>query len=388
MLPRERVFAALEHRECDRIPWGEHFVDYNVYEDILGRRTLVHAKMRETQALWDGRRDEVVADYKRDMVELVRALDMDIVCVQRVPPKGHRPTPMQKLDDVTYRDLNGDIYHVSSTTHDLMPYERNVKSYVAPTVESIQKRIDEVDSEPLDPDDSSWELVRHACREMKATHFILVLSGDISWPLFGATEEEKWMNLVLEPELCRKLAELDARCAIREARLCATLGVDGISPCGDLGSSTSLMASPDIYRDMIYPWQKLHVDEAHRHGLKVLKHCCGHTWPVIDHLADLYDAYEGIQASAGMDIRKLKQRVGDRLCLWGGIWHEHIILGTPADIRKDARYAFKYAAPGGGYIMGSTHSLAVDARRENILEMKRCRDQWGLYPIDPKRFRR
>jgi len=386
MLSRERVFAALEHREPDRIPWGEHFIDYNVYEDILGKRTLVHAKMRETEALWDGRRDEVVADYKRDMLDLIRALDMDIVCVQRVPPKDHRPTPMQKLDDVTYRDANGDIYRVSSTTHDLMPYERNVKAYVPPTVESIQKQIDNLDSEPLEAEDSSWELVRHAVSEMKATHFILVLTGDISWPLFGATEEEKWMNLLLEPEVCRKLAELDARRAIREVKLCAALGVDGISPCGDLGSSTALMASPAIYRDMIYPWQKLHVEEARRRGLKVLKHCCGHTWPVIDELAELYDAYEGIQASAGMDIRRLKERVGERLCLWGGIWHEHIIMGTKADIRKDARYAFRYAAPGGGYIMGSTHSLAVDAPRENILEMKRCRDEWGVYPIDPKRF--
>ena len=57
------------------------------------------------------------------------------------------------------------------------------------------------------------------------------------------------------------------------------------------------------------------------------------------------------------------------------------------DIRADARYAFEHAAPGGGYIMGSTHSLAVDARPENILEMKRCRDEWGGYPIDPRRFR-
>ena len=48
MLPRERVFAALEHREPDYIPWGEHSIDYNVYEDILGRETLVQAKMKTT----------------------------------------------------------------------------------------------------------------------------------------------------------------------------------------------------------------------------------------------------------------------------------------------------------------------------------------------------
>jgi uroporphyrinogen decarboxylase len=84
-----------------------------------------------------------------------------------------------------------------------------------------------------------------------------------------------------------------------------------------------------------------------------------------------------------MDIARLKREVGRQLCLWGGIWHEHIILGNRRDIRNDARYAFGNAAPGGGYIMGSTHSLAVDAKVENILQMKRCRDEWGVYPIRP-----
>jgi len=154
-------------------------------------------------------------------------------------------------------------------------------------------------------------------------------------------------------------------------------------PCGDLGSSTGLLASPKIYRDMVYPWHKAHVEEAHKHGLKVLKHCCGNVWDVIDELA-VYDAYEGIQASGGMDIKKLKERVGGKLCLWGGIWHEHIAGAGPEDIRNDARYAFTHAAPGGGYIMGSSHSLSVGATRENILQMKKCRDEWGNYPIDPK----
>ena len=104
MLPRERVEAALSHREPDRVPWGEHSIDYNVYEDILGRETLVQAKMQETMAYWEGRRDEVVACYKRDIPDLVRALEMDIVTVFGVPPKGYRPPPMEKLEEETYRD--------------------------------------------------------------------------------------------------------------------------------------------------------------------------------------------------------------------------------------------------------------------------------------------
>ena len=388
MLPRERVFAALEHREPDRIPWGEHSIDYNVYEDILGRETLVQAKMRTTQAYWDGRRDEVVECYKRDRLDLIRALEMDIVFVSGVPGKGHHPKAMEKLDGETYRDGHGNVYRVSATTHDLMPYKRNTEGYRPPTLEGLQEQIDKVDEQPLgDPNDSAWEFVHHAVKEMKDTHFIMLTAGDLAFPGFGATEEESWMNLLLQPEICRKIAELQGKRLIHQVPFYAQLGVDGIMPCGDLGSSTGLLASPEIYREMVYPWHKAHVEEAHRHGLKVLKHCCGHVWPVIDELAEVYDAYEGIQASGGMDIRELKQRVGDRLCLWGGIWHEHLVLGSPEDIRNDARYAFEHAAPGGGYIMGSSHSLSVGASRENILTMKECRDEWGTYPIDPKKFR-
>ena len=387
MLPRERVFAALEHREPDRVPWGEHSIDYNVYEDILGRETFVQAKMKETQALWDGRRDEVVASYKRDRLDLVRALEMDVVFVGRVPPVGSRPQPMEKLDAETYRDEGGNLHRISATTHDLMPYQRNPDSYVPPTLAGLQEQIDRVEDEPLDDaDDSCWELVRHAVAEMKETHFIMVMCGDLSFPGFGATEEESWMNLVLQPEICARIAELRGKRLVREMEVYAQLGVDGIMPCGDLGSSTGLMASPRIYREMVYPWHQAHSEAAHRHGLKILKHCCGHTWPIIDELAEVYDAYEAIQGTAGMDIGALKERVGDRICLWGGIWHEHIIMGGLDDIRADARYAFERVAPGGGFIMGSTHSLAVDAKRENILEMKRCRDEWGTYPIDPARF--
>ena len=55
-------------------------------------------------------------------------------------------------------------------------------------------------------------------------------------------------------------------------------------------------------------------------------------------------------------------------------WQERIILGRLEDIHRGARYSFESAAPGGGFIMGVNHSLAVDDKRENILELKRYRD--------------
>jgi len=388
--PKERVLATLAHREPDRIPWGEHSIDYNVYEDILGRKTLVQAKFRETLAWWEGRRDEIVECVKRDRLDLIRALEMDIVFVSRVPPKGYRPDPLEKLDDETYRDKAGNLYRISATTHDLMMFKNVQPPAQPPKMADLEATLDRVESEPLTlPDDSEWEAVRHMVREAGQTHFILLMWGDISFPSFGHTDEEQLLNLALYPEECALLTKIAGKRLVRGLELLekAKLGIDGIMPCGDLGSSTGLLASPRWYREHVWPWHKAFCDKAHAMGLKVLKHCCGNTNAVEEDLAAAgYDAHEALQHSGGMDLRDLKKRVGGKMTLWSGIWHEHIILGTPEDIRRDAAYAFTHAAPGGGYIMGSSHSLAVDAKRENILEMKRCRDEWGVYPIRPRSF--
>ena len=64
--------------------------------------------MKQTQAYWDGRRDEVVASYKRDRLDLIRALDMDIVFLSQVPPADYHPEPLERLDSETYRNESGD----------------------------------------------------------------------------------------------------------------------------------------------------------------------------------------------------------------------------------------------------------------------------------------
>ena len=78
--------------------------------------------------------------------------------------------------------------------------------------------------------------------------------------------------------------------------------------------------------------------------------------------------------------------MGERLCLWGGIWHERIIMGSTEDIRNDARYWFATAGPAAADSSWARPKLAGDAKAQNILMMKKCRDEWGKYPIDPKNF--
>ncbi len=49
----------------------------------------------------------------------------------------------------------------------------------------------------------------------------------------------------------------------------------------------------------------------------------------------------------GMDLAKLKERYGDRLCFFGGVNCETLITGSPAQVREEVRYAIQHAAPGG-----------------------------------------
>ncbi len=49
MRPKERVLAALNHEEPDRVPTGEKAVDGKLAERILGHPTLYNAGWRELE---------------------------------------------------------------------------------------------------------------------------------------------------------------------------------------------------------------------------------------------------------------------------------------------------------------------------------------------------
>ncbi len=354
-------------------------MDYNIYEDILGRETFVHAKMKETKAWWQKQDQEIIESYKKDTIDLVEALGFDIVTVQVFTKET---PPMKQLDENNYEDSKGNIYRVSSVTHDLLPYRMNPDGYTPPTLESLEKEIYKIDNYGVEkPQNWQWEWVRHIVKKMKGTHFIACLADDIGFPGFGQTAEEFYINLALHPEMHAKLTELAGKKAIGMLKYYAEEGIDGVIPCADYGSSTGLLVNPGIFIEHIFPWLKAYCDEAHKLGIKMFKHCCGRTWDIFEYFIKAgFDAYESIQPTAGMDIKLLKEKYGNNITLWGGVSNEKLIGGTVKDVENDARYAIKHASPGGGFIYGASHSLAVGTSIENLLTMKHCREIFGFYP--------
>ena len=75
------------------------------------------------------------------------------------------------------------------------------------------------------------------------------------------------------------------------------------------------------------------------------------------------------------------ERYRGRLCPIGNINNKTtMVTGTPEDVRREALECLCVAAPGGGYILATDHSLHDDIPLENILAYVGVAKENGTYP--------
>ena len=73
-----------------------------------------------------------------------------------------------------------------------------------------------------------------------------------------------------------------------------------------------------------------------------------------------------------MDLGCVKENYGGRFAIIGNIDSSRTLpFGTPEEVAAEARQAIDIAAPGGGYVLASDHSLHDGIPVENIQEMRR-----------------
>ncbi len=359
MLPKDRVLHAIHHREPDRVPVGEIGVDYTITEQALGRPTLYRAKWKEYQALWQGRRDEYVESCKRDLVDLVRKFEWDFVPVFLVPPRNVPARPPKFLDKYTWEEPDGRIMQFSPES------EGHAVGVRYPPLS-----LDTLKEQPLRIDPSQLELVEHVVRELGATHFILGRGEDGTFPheRYGLTE--LLTAMIDEPALVHRAIEIETHKAITINEALLDAGCDAVLPGDDYCSARGPMMSPGHWKKFIFPGLRSLCESAHGKGKYLIKHTDGRTWAILDMLLEAgIDGWHGIQPKAGMDLKLLKERYGERTCFWGGVDVDLLVEGPPNQVRAATRYAIDSAAQGGGLVLTSGNTLMVGVRYENYLAM-------------------
>ncbi len=142
----------------------------------------------------------------------------------------------------------------------------------------------------------------------------------------------------------------------------------------DLGTQTSLQISRELYREMVWPYQKEMYDYVHQicPETGILLHCCGAIYDVIPDLIEAgVDMLNPVQISAaGMDPVRLKQTYGDRIIFWGGGADIQNFVEKTDDIeavKKHTEDLVKIFSQNGGYIFSQVHNFQHNADVKKIL---------------------
>jgi uroporphyrinogen decarboxylase len=248
-------------------------------------------------------------------------------------------------------------------------------------------------SAPPRVDESQLELVQHVVRELGPTHFIVARGWhapstwlDGSFPLPGeglAMPVHEFLMLMYDdPALLRRIVQAYTRRAIDYGRILIAQGVDAVQINADYCINTGPWLAPSLFAELILPCMQEMVTAFKREGVFVLKHTDGCTWKLLDMLVDTgIDGLHGIQPSAGMDIRRLKERVGRRVTLFGAVEADTLINGSPDDAAREAEYCLRFGAPGGGFVLTTSNSVQAGSRPANYMAMLRTAREKGTYPI-------
>ena len=150
----------------------------------------------------------------------------------------------------------------------------------------------------------------------------------------------------------------------------------------DLGYTEGLMISPKLLRRHLFPWLEELIAIAHAAGMPFIIHSDGRLYDVIDDLIAIgLNALHPIEPKA-MDIVDLKARYAGKLALFGNIdMGSTLVRGTPADVRAEVRQRIKDLAPGGGYAVSSSNSIARYVPVANYNALREATSEFGAYPI-------
>ncbi len=162
--------------------------------------------------------------------------------------------------------------------------------------------------------------------------------------------------------------------------------LDGFVIWGDVAYKKSTFMSPSYWREYFKPWVKQKVEVAHAAGLPVIYHGCGNVKAIFpDYIEIGVDAYNPLEAKAGMDAVELRQEYGHRIGFCGNsniqVWE----TGDRDAIRREVLRKLN-AAKGGGYIFQSDHSVSSAVSGQTYDYIVRLVREFGIYPLQLGEF--
>ena len=161
--------------------------------------------------------------------------------------------------------------------------------------------------------------------------------------------------------------------------------LDIVFELDDLGMQSGMFISPETYKKIIKPRQKLLFDfiKSKSPHIKILFHSDGSIRSLIPHLIEAgIDILNPVQFTASnMNLAELKKEFGSDITFWGGGIDTQNTLprGTPEEVEYEIRKNLEILAPGGGYVFSAVHNIQEEVPPENIIRMFDTVLKYGKY---------
>ncbi len=188
------------------------------------------------------------------------------------------------------------------------------------------------------------------------------------------------LKLFDAPQDIDLLAQLKYRRGVEAARQLIDCGIDALYSASDLADNRGPYFNPKQMDRYVWPYFSMWVSEVKRMGAYTILHSDGNLMPCIENIANSgVHALQAIDPVAGMDIYKLKNQVGDRLCLCGNIDCGLMLTGSPEQVGGAARDLLTGCKPNGGLVLGASNALQKEVPVENYMAMIHAWGEYGRY---------
>lgn len=354
MTPKERVRAAMERRPVDRMPVFPVVTAYlgsrvlgRPYRDFVLDPLLVFEGLRAIHARFGFDGFEVGLGPARDASAPQTTISDGATYL--MDASGQRPVARLEDDDMP-------------VALDITPFLANKEDLDKISVTPASYFINSGRTEP----------VAQLVRDMGGSAFIAgVAASQTMNSLAGwRGSEQAMLDLADDPLFVHEVMERATAISIEVGTALIHAGVDGIY-IGDAWASASII-SPRIYEEFCLPYHRKAAQAFQRLGAKVYLHICGNSGPILEMMADTgVDAIEPLDVDGGVDLEDVKSRVGDRVCLKGGVSTLLLLNGAPDEVYAETKRCMELLGPT-GYVLGSADDIPRDAPFANIDAMVRA----------------
>lgn len=198
----------------------------------------------------------------------------------------------------------------------------------------------------------------------------------------GIRDVAEWyMTTAARPDYVR--AVFERQCEVGLQNLATLIEIFGdlvqvaVVTGTDFGTQRGPFIKPAAYRDLFKPFHQRVNNLIHqRTRWKSFIHSCGSVYDFLPDFIDAgFDVLNPVQCSAAkMDARTLKREFGRHLTFWGGgVDTQHTLpFGTPDEVYRQVRERIDVFNDGGGFVFNTIHNIQGPTPLENLRAMFRA----------------